>query len=236
MNIVWFSLVSFAFLADAAAQGILAYKTQNYHKDSDAKILVFDSIQPEGFVTWVTVKGKRLRFEKTNFHTWVILPRELPQQIILDEEKKELSEAIKEIRDFTSRFPGAKQYTQETIDFLESAQRSLANGKVWKQSNWITAQEHEKSLEEARIAENMVQRRLEEAKANKLRLAKLEAEEIQRLAKAERAAMENRRIKMIEGISIKINQIEQENKYLNDKIDEVFITINGIHNNAKDEN
>lgn len=201
-------------LAKSLGAGVLVYKQHSFHSDSLAKAITYDSIESDGVVTWATVGGNRLRFEKTQFHTWTELPKSLPARIATDSEVDELALQLNQLENFSKRFSNAAPLTKATLEMFREAANQLRSGKVRYESNWITRDEYENILAEtsAATAARIAKEREEKAALEKRKQLMIEAEEERRLAEIQRERQEReaRRQARISKLKSKITDIRTE--------------------------
>ena len=142
------ALVSLALSSTGIArgEGVLIYKNQPFHPDNSAHAFRYDRIEGEGFVTWVVVGKERKRFEKTQFHLWVDLPRDLPAEITSPQAIDAITAHRDEIQKTCTRFPNAAPIARKSLELHNEWCKKFAEGMVRHSGQWLTRKEHAELL------------------------------------------------------------------------------------------
>lgn len=191
-HLIYQIFVSVLLLCQAQAGGVLVYKNHASFDDSFAHAIPYDSIENHGFVIWVNAGDKKLRFEKSQFHVWIELPKSLPAQIANPNEIASINFKLGEVEKFTNRFKKAEPLTKASIGLLRGAAEQLQSGNVRYQSTWIPKQDYEKILADTLADAEKRQEMEKTAKLEALERERmtLESEAKQRIAEAEKARQE----------------------------------------------
>lgn len=178
-------------LPTSKADGILVYKNQPFHSNNLAHAFVYQRIEPQGAVTWATTSGRRIGFEKTQFHVWAELPGSLPNEIISDAAKGWLASQIAPIEKIRKDYPQTIAMTDRTFTMLDEAQTNIRAGKIRHGGAWIelkafqnaiSAKENEARAKERVRAEAESSRLREEAANERKRKEEVTANERKRIA------------------------------------------------------
>ncbi len=208
-------------VGDAHSQGVFVYKSQYFHSDGLAKALLYEHLEADGLVTWVTVGGERMRFEKRQFHTWAELPATLPNRLVTPAEQAWLSAQLTSLQAI-SKFPRAAEIAKPTLEMLTEAGEKLRAGMVRDKGTWLKRAEFDAAMaseEAARMAaaaEEELQARMK-ADAEELKRKEALAAEAaaHKMEQARREALREARIAAIEAdiadLEKKIQSAREEN-------------------------
>lgn len=201
----------------ADCEGVVVHKGQDFHSDDSATSLRFDEVNPQGFVTWFSSRGKTVRYEATQWFRYMEFPPPLIEAVdpkILGARLKQL----KSLEDFSVRFKTAAPLMEQTIARVRSDTEKLRDGLVLHQNVWISRVEYEAGLQQK--AEKIKLQEQQEEQKKQQEIAKLALE-----SELETKRAEERRAVKIQDLRDKIGELTTEkmalqlqNKNLQDEI------------------
>lgn len=204
-----------------SADGIFAYKNQSFHDDKDANLILYDTVEPGGLVTWVVSGGKRTRFETSQPHEWIELPTTLPANLVLPYETSAVSEKVREIQKFVKKYPRSAKACESTLQLHVSAEEKLKTGELRYQSKWMTREDYGEI-----VAERMREGQIAQATLVKAREDRIKLEEA--IISKKLASKEAVYFSRIQAIEAEIQEIEAENKSLKSTMRDRFSEISKI--------
>ena len=190
----------------ACCEGVVASKEQAFHSNDVAKVIKFDQVRPEGFVTWFYVDGKRVRYESTQWFRYVEFPPALVEAV----DPKILSIRLKQLgamEEFGNQFKGAAPLMKEAITRVRSETDNMKDGLVLFKSNWISRAEYEATI---KIEAEIIERKMQEESRQKEHARQLEIQRLKNETDLEIAKSRERRSKKIQLIRDEIAQFSKE--------------------------
>jgi hypothetical protein len=194
------------FPALALCEGVLASKEQPFHSNDAAKVVRFDRVSPEGFVTWFSVDGKRVRFESTQWFRYVEFPPALIEAVdpnILPSRLKQLGT----MEEFANQFKRAAPLMKEEIIQVRSETDNLKSGLVLFKRNWIPRAEYDATIKKQ--AEE-IERKKQEVASREEHARQLEIQRLKSETNLQIAKIEERRSKKLQSLRDEIAQFSKE--------------------------
>ena len=197
-------ILLFIFLALVPAlssfgQGVFVYKQQNFHKDEDAYAFEYTKVEIMPPIVWVTVAGKRIRFEKHVFHQWLAYPNSDMPSIATGPEIQSYRKTYQDVVDFYNRFPKSRPFLETRLRSMKERVSNLDEGYVLLDNEWISKAEYEQRELESKLAAERQQEEIE----------RMERERIKRQLESKRQEEEKTR-KEMEMVEAKREAIREE--------------------------
>ncbi len=124
-----YSICLFSLIPSLAlGAGLAAIKDQKFHDDAGASIVVYSELKESGLSVKIQTPNRTFTIDRQKLAGRVEVLSSLPASITTDTELEPVRKAVKEYRDFSSRFPKSTPMLSAHITSLENCIKAFEGG------------------------------------------------------------------------------------------------------------
>jgi len=151
-------ILGFSLSANSQGAGIAVFKEQSFHSDASAKAVVYTELVNEGgpFVK-IVQNGARSTIDRGKFVANIEVLSKLPKQITTEDEVAPLRLHLKDLNNFSEKFPKSSQMLKGHIDSIGSQIKRFDGSEVRVGGIWITRDAYAAQKKSQRESEEFMQ-------------------------------------------------------------------------------
>ncbi|MEI7910932.1 MAG: hypothetical protein WCK77_14950 [Verrucomicrobiota bacterium] len=125
-------------LATSLGIGVAVLKEQDYHSDATADPFIYSAmIDDGGALIGFTSKGRTFTVERKKVAGSITIPLSIPSSITKEEELRVVRRSLKDIQDFSTKFPKSAPVLASHIAALDKHIKQFESGKVRIDGIWL---------------------------------------------------------------------------------------------------
>jgi hypothetical protein len=147
--------------------GLAAVKEQSFHDDAGANIVVYSTLKESGPSVKIQTANQTFTMERQKLAGNIEVLSSLPANITTDTELEPVRMAVKEYRNFSTRFPKSTPILSAHITSLDNCIKEFEGGKAKYNGKWMPKEEAlaaKQKEENSRIEEEAAIKREREEK------------------------------------------------------------------------